>query len=76
MFTLIMSLELDFLRSVSVDCHNWLQKILKIDLSLFAFTQTKVPGVKSVISKASGSKADMFVESGDKVSIGDLYLEV
>ncbi|CAH8306183.1 unnamed protein product [Eruca vesicaria subsp. sativa] len=37
---------------------------------------TKVPGVKSVISKASGSKADMFLEPGDKVSIGDIYLEV
>ncbi|KAG5391369.1 hypothetical protein IGI04_021332 [Brassica rapa subsp. trilocularis] len=38
--------------------------------------KTKVPGVKSVISKASGSKADMFLEPGDKVSIGDIYLEV
>ncbi|CAL9218831.1 unnamed protein product [Arabidopsis halleri] len=38
--------------------------------------KTKLPGVKSVISKASGSKADMFLEPGDKVSIGDLYLEV
>ncbi|KAF3525542.1 hypothetical protein F2Q69_00046988, partial [Brassica cretica] len=38
--------------------------------------RTKVPGVKSVISKASGSKADMFLEPGDRVSIGDIYLEV
>uniref|UniRef100_A0A0D3CSX5 non-specific serine/threonine protein kinase n=1 Tax=Brassica oleracea var. oleracea TaxID=109376 RepID=A0A0D3CSX5_BRAOL len=38
--------------------------------------KTKVPGVKSVISKASGSKADKFVEHGERVSIGDLYLEV
>ncbi|CAN6931679.1 unnamed protein product [Brassica oleracea] len=38
--------------------------------------KTKVPGVKSVISKASGSKADMFLEPGDRVSIGDIYLEV
>ncbi|KAJ0230052.1 Persulfide dioxygenase ETHE1 [Hirschfeldia incana] len=38
--------------------------------------KTKVPGVRSVISKASGSKADVFVEHGDKVSIGDIYLEV
>ncbi|KAG4161058.1 hypothetical protein ERO13_D01G034901v2 [Gossypium hirsutum] len=36
----------------------------------------KVPGVKSVISKASGSKADVFVEPGDKISFGDLFLEV
>ncbi|XP_016721737.1 persulfide dioxygenase ETHE1 homolog, mitochondrial isoform X3 [Gossypium hirsutum] len=36
----------------------------------------KVPGVKSVISKASGSKADVFVEAGDKISFGDLFLEV
>ncbi|XP_040930272.1 persulfide dioxygenase ETHE1 homolog, mitochondrial isoform X4 [Gossypium hirsutum] len=35
----------------------------------------KVPGVKSVISKASGSKADVFVEAGDKISFGDLFLE-
>ena len=41
-----------------------------------AFMQTKVPGVKSVISKASGSKADKFVEHGERVSIGELYLEV
>ena len=32
--------------------------------------------MKSVISKASGSKADMFLEPGDKVSIGGIYLEV
>ncbi|CAH2036587.1 unnamed protein product [Thlaspi arvense] len=38
--------------------------------------KTKVPGVKSLISKASGSKADMFLEPGDKVTIGDIYLEV
>ncbi|GMJ05361.1 glyoxalase II 3, GLYOXALASE 2-3, ETHYLMALONIC ENCEPHALOPATHY PROTEIN1, ETHE1-LIKE [Hibiscus trionum] len=36
----------------------------------------KVPGVKSVISKASGSRADVFVEPGDKISFGDLFLEV
>lgn len=38
--------------------------------------KTKVPGVKSVISKASGSKADVFLEPGDKVSFGNLFLEV
>lgn len=38
--------------------------------------QTKSPGVKSIISKASGSKADILVEPGDKVSFGDLFLEV
>ncbi|KAJ7948846.1 persulfide dioxygenase ETHE1-like, mitochondrial-like [Quillaja saponaria] len=36
----------------------------------------KVPGVKSVISKASGSKADLLVEQGDKIYFGDLFLEV
>jgi sulfur dioxygenase len=36
----------------------------------------KVPGVKSVISKASGAKADHFVEHGDKLYFGDLFLEV
>lgn len=36
----------------------------------------KAPGVKSVISRASNAKADLLVEPGDKISIGDLYLEV
>ncbi|XP_022751591.1 persulfide dioxygenase ETHE1 homolog, mitochondrial-like [Durio zibethinus] len=36
----------------------------------------KAPGVKSVISKASGSKADVFVEPGDKIFFGNLFLEV
>ncbi|PSR95259.1 Persulfide dioxygenase [Actinidia chinensis var. chinensis] len=38
--------------------------------------KTKVPGVKSIISKASDAKADLFVESGDKIHFGDLFLEV
>ncbi|CAM8906390.1 unnamed protein product [Rhodiola kirilowii] len=38
--------------------------------------KTKIPGVKSVISKASGSEADLHVEQGDKIFIGDLFLEV
>ncbi|OVA13253.1 Beta-lactamase-like [Macleaya cordata] len=36
----------------------------------------KVPGVKSIISKASNSKADLFVDHGDKIHIGNLFLEV
>ncbi|WVZ00178.1 hypothetical protein V8G54_026247 [Vigna mungo] len=36
----------------------------------------KVSGVKSVISKASGATADLYVEPGDKVHFGDLFLEV
>lgn len=38
--------------------------------------QGKVPGVKSIISKASNAKADLFVEPGDKICFGDLFLEV
>uniref|UniRef100_A0A5B7A5V7 persulfide dioxygenase n=1 Tax=Davidia involucrata TaxID=16924 RepID=A0A5B7A5V7_DAVIN len=38
--------------------------------------KTKVPGVKSIISKASNAKADLFVEPGDKIYFGDLFLEV
>ncbi|CBI22090.3 unnamed protein product, partial [Vitis vinifera] len=38
--------------------------------------KTKVPGVKSIISKMSKSKADLLVENGDKIYFGDLYLEV
>ncbi|KAG4971672.1 hypothetical protein JHK85_038093 [Glycine max] len=38
--------------------------------------KSKVPSVKSVISKASGATADLYVEPGDKVQIGDLFLEV
>ncbi|XP_061357063.1 persulfide dioxygenase ETHE1 homolog, mitochondrial isoform X2 [Gastrolobium bilobum] len=38
--------------------------------------KSKVPDVKSVISKASGATADLYVEPGDKVRFGDLFLEV
>ncbi|XP_057812246.1 persulfide dioxygenase ETHE1 homolog, mitochondrial-like [Salvia miltiorrhiza] len=38
--------------------------------------KSKVPGVKSIISKASNAKADLFVEPGDKIYFGDLFLEV
>lgn len=38
--------------------------------------QTKAPAVKSIISKASNSKADILVQSGDKIYFGDLFLEV
>lgn len=38
--------------------------------------KTKSPGVKSIISKASNAKADLFVEAGDKICFGDLFLEV
>ncbi|KAL3323226.1 hypothetical protein AABB24_040378 [Solanum stoloniferum] len=38
--------------------------------------KTKVFGVKSIISKASNARADLFVEPGDKIYIGDIYLEV
>lgn len=38
--------------------------------------KSKVPDVKSVISKASGATADLYVEQGDKVRFGDLFLEV
>ncbi|XP_020580990.1 persulfide dioxygenase ETHE1 homolog, mitochondrial-like [Phalaenopsis equestris] len=38
--------------------------------------KSKVPGVQSVISKASNAKADHLIEHGDKISFGDLYLEV
>ena len=29
-----------------------------------------------MISRASGSKADVLIESGDRISFGDLFLEV
>ncbi|KAG6553587.1 hypothetical protein Mapa_004501 [Marchantia paleacea] len=38
--------------------------------------KTKLPGVQSLISKASGAKADHYVEHGDKIQFGNLYLEV
>ncbi|KAL3503041.1 hypothetical protein ACH5RR_037490 [Cinchona calisaya] len=38
--------------------------------------KSKVPGVKSVISKASNARADLLIESGDKIHFGDLFLEV
>lgn len=39
-------------------------------------SQTKLPGVKSVLSKISGGKADHFVDHGDKIYFGNLFLEV
>ncbi|XP_045801130.1 persulfide dioxygenase ETHE1 homolog, mitochondrial-like [Trifolium pratense] len=38
--------------------------------------KSKVPDVKSVISKASGATADIYVEQGDKIRFGNLYIEV
>ncbi|KAI3881518.1 hypothetical protein MKX03_035596 [Papaver bracteatum] len=38
--------------------------------------KNKVEGVKSIISKSSKSKADLFVDHGDKIQIGNLFLEV
>ncbi|CAO1948048.1 unnamed protein product [Urochloa humidicola] len=38
--------------------------------------KTKLPGVKSVISRASKAKADHFVDHGDKIHFGNLFLEV
>ncbi|XP_010904876.1 persulfide dioxygenase ETHE1 homolog, mitochondrial [Elaeis guineensis] len=36
----------------------------------------RVPGVKSIISKASNSKADLLIEAGNKICFGSLFLEV
>ncbi|KAG1330487.1 hypothetical protein COCNU_02G004550 [Cocos nucifera] len=36
----------------------------------------RVPGVKSIISKASNSKADLLIDAGDKICFGSLFLEV
>ncbi|XP_030517797.2 persulfide dioxygenase ETHE1 homolog, mitochondrial-like [Rhodamnia argentea] len=36
----------------------------------------KVPGVKSVISKASNARADFLIKTGEKIHFGDLFLEV
>ncbi|KAF9682839.1 hypothetical protein SADUNF_Sadunf05G0149900 [Salix dunnii] len=38
--------------------------------------KTKVPSVKSIISKAGKAKADLLVEAGDQIHFGDLFLEV
>lgn len=88
MFMLIMSLEQASLRfSTDQYCHHFftISLLLPCNSSVFllycslwcySFLQTKSPGVKSIISKASGSKADLLVEPGDKVSFGDLFLEV
>ncbi|XP_068634420.1 persulfide dioxygenase ETHE1 homolog, mitochondrial-like [Aristolochia californica] len=38
--------------------------------------KTKMPGVKSIISKASNAKADLLVEGGDRIIFGNLFLEV
>ncbi|KAL1538385.1 Polypeptide N-acetylgalactosaminyltransferase 3 [Salvia divinorum] len=38
--------------------------------------KSKVPGVKSIISKASDANADLLLEPGDKICFGSLFLEV
>lgn len=38
--------------------------------------KTKLPGAKSIISKASEAKADRSVEHGEKIYFGSLFLEV
>jgi sulfur dioxygenase len=38
--------------------------------------KTKMSGVKSVISEASKAKADVFVNAGDTIFVGNLFLEV
>nr|GMD90261.1 persulfide dioxygenase ETHE1 homolog, mitochondrial-like [Ipomoea batatas] len=38
--------------------------------------KSKVPGVKSIISKESNASADVFIEPGEKIYFGDLFLEV
>ncbi|KAG6661684.1 hypothetical protein CIPAW_03G191700 [Carya illinoinensis] len=38
--------------------------------------KNKIPGVKSIISKASNSQADLLIKAGDKICFGDLFLEV
>ncbi|XP_027774251.1 persulfide dioxygenase ETHE1 homolog, mitochondrial isoform X1 [Solanum pennellii] len=48
--------------------------LIKVGLKLLNLT--KFPGVRSIISKASNAKADIFVEPGDKIYFGDIFLEV
>lgn len=50
--------------------------VIDIDMSCGCFWQSKLDGVKSVISRASKSKADHLIEAGDKIYFGDLFLEV
>ncbi|KAH7424476.1 hypothetical protein KP509_11G010400 [Ceratopteris richardii] len=38
--------------------------------------KARMPGVQSLISRASGAKADVFVDPGAKIQIGNLVLEV
>lgn len=38
--------------------------------------KSQIPGVQSLISKASGAKADVFVDAGDVIQIGNLHIEV
>jgi len=44
--------------------------------SLTVVLQELVPGMKSVIAKQAGAKADVLVENGEKVSFGKHSLEV
>lgn len=38
--------------------------------------KTKVPDVRSVIARTSLAKADILLEKGDRIRVGNLYLEV
>ncbi|KAG9448002.1 hypothetical protein H6P81_014130 [Aristolochia fimbriata] len=38
--------------------------------------KTKMPSVKSIISRASNAKADLLVKGGDRIQFGNLFLEV
>ncbi|GFP90260.1 persulfide dioxygenase ethe1 homolog mitochondrial [Phtheirospermum japonicum] len=60
----------------TVDRDISLVKELGLKLIYAINTHSKVPGVKSIISKASNAKADLLVEPGDKIRFGDLFLEV
>lgn len=43
---------------------------------MFLCMQMHFPNAKTVISKACGAQADILVEGGDKIEIGNLVLEV
>lgn len=38
--------------------------------------KNKLPGLQSIISKASNARADLQIEAGDKIHFGSLFLEV
>ncbi|CAA6665360.1 unnamed protein product [Spirodela intermedia] len=67
--TLMKDLGLKLVHAMNTHCHA-------DHVTGTGLIKIKMPGVKSIISKSSGAIADAYIEHGDKVYFGNLFLEV